>query len=319
MCVLSLVGVCRPLNIYLQQREVEQDDVRVTRHLSSSLNIFIMEISVTTVSFLLFLCVQVGPGFFSSLLLWLFGHVLSEHVLCLLQVVWGLDQVKLLNAPPQAVPDHFLKILFSCDERASVQLDCIVTFDTGVTSTHTLKRWRCLPGDPKIHILELMLPDWLVYRADGIVPASQEVLSCILLASIRRGGLEQSVAAQDVASLQLRSHFDRPVKEHPLCFSWSAQMLRLTPRYWIKLCPTERGKRRDTCAQCSLKPEITRAELGKVSKRNHLGLKYCGKSPNPVTQKRCICCLQYMLQLEKTLESQRRWRPTPAGIWSTPA
>ncbi|TWW76970.1 protein sel-1 homolog 3 [Takifugu flavidus] len=213
MCVLSLGGVCRPLNIYLQQREVEQDHIRITRHLSPSLNVFIMEIPVRILSFLYFLCVQ---------------------------VVWGLDQVKLLNPPQQPVPGHFLKILFSCDKPASVQLDCMVTFDTGVTATHTLRRWRCLPSDPKIHILELKLPDWLVYRADGIVPASQEVLSCILLASIRRGGLEESVAAQDVASLQLQSHFDRPVKEHPLCFSWSTQMLRLTHRYWIKLCPVER-------------------------------------------------------------------------------
>lgn len=318
MCVQSLGGVCRPLNIYLQQREVEQDDVRVTRHLSSSLNIFIMEISVRTLPFLYFLCVQVGSGFFSSLLPWFFMYVLSVHVLCLLQVVWGLDQVKLLNPPQQPVPDHFLKILFSCDKPASVQLDCLVTFDTGVTATHTLGRWRCRPGDPKIHILELKLPDWLVYQADGIVPASQEVLSCMLLTSIRHGGLEESVAAQDVASLQLQSHFDRPVKEHPLCFSWSTQMLRLTQRSWIKLCPVERGKRREVCAQCSLKPEIAQAELGKVSKINHSGIEYFDKSPNPVTQKRCICCLQYMLQLEKALESQRLWRPTPARIWSTP-
>lgn len=283
MCVLSLGGVCRPLNIYLQQREVEQDDVRVTRHLSSSLNIFVMEIPVRTLSFLYFLCAQVGSGLFSSLLPWFFMYVLSVRVLCLLQVVWGLDQVKLLNPPQQPVPDHFLKIQFSCDQPASVQLDCMVTFDTGVTTTHTLRRWPCLPGDPKIHILELKLPDWLVYRADGIVPASQEVLSCFLLASIRRGGLEESVAAQDVASLQLQSHFDRPVKEHQLCFSWSTQMLRLTHRYWIKLCPVERGKRREVCAQCSLKPEITHAEPGKVSKINHPGIEYCDKSPNPET------------------------------------
>lgn len=261
MCVLSLGGVCGPLNIYLHQHEVEQDDVRVTRHLSSRLNIIIMEITVRTLSFLYFLSVQVGICFCSSLILWFFMRVLSVYVLCLLQVVWGLEQVKILNPPEQAVPDHFLKILFSCDKPASVQLDCMITFDTGVTSVHTLKRWRCLPGDPKMQILELILPDWLVYRTDGIVPASQEVLSCILLASIRRGGSEESVAAQDVASLQVQPHFDRPVKEHQLCFSWSARMLRLTRRFWIKLCPLERGKRRAVCAQCSLKPEITQAEL----------------------------------------------------------
>lgn len=162
-------------------------------------------------------------------------------------MVWGLDQVMLLNPPEQPVADHLLKVLFSCDKPASVQLDCVVTFDTGITSTSTLKRWWCLPGDPKIQILELKLPDWLVYRADGIVPASEDVLSCILLASVRHGGLE-SVAAKDVASLQLQPYFDRPVKEHQLCFSWSARMLQLTQRFSIKLCPLERGKGREVCS-----------------------------------------------------------------------
>ncbi|CAG08996.1 unnamed protein product [Tetraodon nigroviridis] len=76
-----------------------------------------MEISVRTLSFLHFLSVQ---------------------------VVWGLDQVMILNPPEQPVPDHLLKIQFSCDKPASVQLDCVVTFDTGITSTYFLKRWRFL-------------------------------------------------------------------------------------------------------------------------------------------------------------------------------
>lgn len=161
-------------------------------------------------------------------------------------MAWSLDQVILLNPPEHPVPDHLLKILFSCDKPASVQLDCVVTFDTGITSTYTLKRQWCLPGDPKIQTLELKLPDWLVYRADGIVPASEDVLSCILLASVRHGGLK-NVAAQGVAILQLRPYFDRPIKEHQLCFSWSARMLRLTQRFLIKLCPLERGKGRGVC------------------------------------------------------------------------
>lgn len=78
MCVLSLGGVCRPLNIYLQQHEVEQDDVRVTRHLPSSLNIFVMEISVRTLSFLHFLSVQVGTCFCSSLTV--VPHACSERI-----------------------------------------------------------------------------------------------------------------------------------------------------------------------------------------------------------------------------------------------
>lgn len=154
----------------------------------------------------------------------------------------------LLNPPAKPVPDHLLKILFSCKEPASVQLDCVVTFNTGITSTSTLKHWWCLPGDPEIQILELKLPDWLVYRADGIVPSSEDVLSCILLASVRRGGSKESVAARDVANLQLQPYFDRPVKEHPLCFSWGDRMLRLTQQFSDKRCPLERGKGREVCS-----------------------------------------------------------------------
>lgn len=154
----------------------------------------------------------------------------------------------LLNPPEQSVPDHLLKILFSCDKPAVVQLDCLVTLNTGITYTNILKRWWCRPGNPKIEILELKLPDWLVYQADGIVPASEDVLSCILLASVRHSGSKGSVAAQDVASLQLQPNFDRPVKEHKLCFSWSTRMLRLTQRFLIQLCPFERGKGREVCS-----------------------------------------------------------------------
>lgn len=222
-----------------------------------------------TLPLLHFLSLQVGTCFCSSPPhLWFFVYVLSVYVYSP-QVVWGLDQVKLLNPPEHPVPDHLLKVLFSCDEPASAQLDCLVTFDTGLASTYTLKRWRCLPGDPNIQILELKLPDWLVYRADGIVSASQEVLSCILLASIRHSGSEESIAAKDAASLQPQPYFDRPVKEHRLCFSWSARMLRLTQRFSIKLCPLEKGKSREVCAQCAVE-----------GLKNKKDIKNCFKPPN---------------------------------------
>lgn len=167
------------------------------------------------------------------------------HVFCLTQIVWGLDQVTLLNPPEEPLSDHFLEILYSCDEPATVQLDCIVSFDTGITSTFPLRQWSCVPGDPKIRTLELNLPDWLVYQADGIVPDSQWVLSCILLASVRYSGFDDSkkpVAAQDVATLQPKLFFDRPVKQHQLCIAWSTQMLQLTQPFSKKQCPLERGK-----------------------------------------------------------------------------
>lgn len=184
------------------------------------------------------------------------------HILSLIQVVWGLDQVTLLNPPEEPLSDHLLKILYSCDEPATVQLDCIVSFYTGNTATLPLRRWSCVPGgDPKIRSLELKLPDWLVYRADGIVPDYQGVLSCILLASVRHSGFddgEKSVAAQDVAALQLKPFFSRPVKQHQLCIAWSTQMLQLTPWFSKKLCPVEQGKviLHCMCAQSNLESKM---------------------------------------------------------------
>ncbi|XP_042342919.1 protein sel-1 homolog 3 [Plectropomus leopardus] len=158
------------------------------------------------------------------------------------QIVWGLDEVMLLNPPEEPLPDHLLEILYSCDEPATVQLDCIVTFESGVTSTLQLSQWSCVPGDPKVKTLELNLPDWLVYQADGIIPDSQWVLSCILEVSVRYSGFDDTesfVAAQDVATLQPKPFFSRPVKQHQLCFSWSTQMLQLTQQFSKKQCPVE--------------------------------------------------------------------------------
>ncbi len=169
-------------------------------------------------------------------------------MLCLKQIAWGLDQVRLLNPPQEPLSDHLLEILYSCDAPATVQLDCIVSFDTGITSTLLLRQWRCAPGNPKIRTLELNLPDWLVYQADGIVPDSQWVLSCILLASIRYSGFDDSktsFAARDVATLQPKPFFDRPVKQHQLCIAWNLQMLQLTQQFLNKQCPSEQGKVRE--------------------------------------------------------------------------
>lgn len=167
------------------------------------------------------------------------------RVLCLTQIVWSLDQVTLLNPPEKPLPDHLLDIFYSCDEPATVQLDCVVSFDTGITSTLPLRQWSCIPGGPKIRTVELNLPDWLVYQADGIVPDSQWVLSCMLLASIRYSGFddtERLVAARDVATLQPRPFSNRSVKQHQLCMAWSTQILKLTPQISKKQCPLEQGE-----------------------------------------------------------------------------
>lgn len=199
------------------------------------------------------LSMQVGAGFPSrSVLLrcFCFWHALSAattclHVLCLTQIVWSLDQVTLLNPPDEPLPDHLLDVFYSCDEPATVQLDCVVSFDTGITSTLLLRRWSCVPGGPKIRTVELNLPDWLVYQADGIVPDSQWVLSCMLLASIRYSGFddtERSVAARDVATLQPKPFSNRPVKQHQLCMAWSTHILKLTQQISKKQCPLEQGE-----------------------------------------------------------------------------
>uniref|UniRef100_A0A672Z1T3 Protein sel-1 homolog 3-like n=1 Tax=Sphaeramia orbicularis TaxID=375764 RepID=A0A672Z1T3_9TELE len=105
-------------------------------------------------------------------------------------------------------------------------------------------QWRCIPGEPRIRTLKLILPDWLVYQADGIVPDSQWVLSCLLRVMVRYSGFgdaEWAIAARDVASLEPKPSFSRPVKQHQLCFSWSSQMVRLTPKFLRKICPVEQG------------------------------------------------------------------------------
>lgn len=167
----------------------------------------------------------------------------------------------LLNPPEEPLPDYLLEVLYSCDEFATVQLDCVVCFDSGITSTLLLREWSCDPGDPKVRTLKLNLPDWLVYQADGIVPHSQWVLSSILRASVqysRFDDTERSTAAQDVATLQPKPPFSRPVKQHQLCSAWSTQMLQLRQQCLMKQCPLEQGKQRYS--------KVTVESLGSLSK-----------------------------------------------------
>lgn len=179
---------------------------------------------------------------------------------CLMQVVWGLDQVTLLNPPQEPLPDHHLKILYSCDEPATVQLDCIVSFDTGISSTFPLREWSCIPNRPKVRTLELKLPDWLVYQTDGIIPDYQGMLSCILVVSLRHNEFdddEKLVKAQDVASLHIQPFFNRPVKQHQLCIAWSAQMLQFAQGFSSKQCPVEQGKESERATKSWISPQIS--------------------------------------------------------------
>lgn len=195
-----------------------------------------------------FLSIQVGVSSpsSSSLTLWSLLLLFRLVTACLLsQIVWSLDEVMLLNPPDETLPNHLLKVLYSCDGPATVQLDCVVSFETGMVSTFLLREWSCVPSDPVIRTVKLNLPDWLVYQADGILPDSDWVLSCILRASVRYSGLndaETLIAAQDVATLQRTPFFSRPFKSHQLCFAWSRQMLQLTQRFLKRQCPFEQGK-----------------------------------------------------------------------------
>ncbi|CAL8352722.1 unnamed protein product [Lota lota] len=153
------------------------------------------------------------------------------HFLISLQLAWGLDNVALLNPPQEPVSAHRLRVLYSCDGRALVRVDCLVTFDKGLNATYRLGRWRCDPGSPRVRAVKLGFPDWLVYRGDGIVPESHWVQSSVLVASLRRAGQSEgedgAVLVQDLAELQSVPPLGRPLKKHDVCPSWGSQMIWL--------------------------------------------------------------------------------------------
>ncbi|XP_057694074.1 protein sel-1 homolog 3-like [Corythoichthys intestinalis] len=158
------------------------------------------------------------------------------------QIVLALETVRLLNPPKEPVLDYTLEVLYSCDVPAIIELDCTVTFDIGDSSMFLLKRWHCIPEKPRKKILKLSFPDWLVYRPDGIVSESRWVLICILRASLRNQKVDSGrllLAKQHVATLQPRSIYSRPVKQHRLCFAWSARMLSFVRNLPRKQCPVE--------------------------------------------------------------------------------
>ncbi|KAJ3590927.1 hypothetical protein NHX12_008875 [Muraenolepis orangiensis] len=170
-------------------------------------------------------------------------------VLVVQQMVWGEDSVALLNPPEEPVSGHRLKVLYSCDGRALVSVDCLVTFDTGANSTIPLGRWSCEPGEPaRVRAVELCFPDWLVYRrADGVAAPweSRWVQSSVLLASLRRAGRWEAerwggeVVVQDLAELRSVPPLRRPLKQYNLSFSWSSLMMRLTWNYSRSHCAEE--------------------------------------------------------------------------------
>ena len=148
-----------------------------------------------------------------------------------------------LNPPDEPVSGYPLRVSYSCDKPMLVHLECIVSFDTGKTSTVLQRNWKCEPGPTRIHSLILRLPDWLVYKPDWAVPVSQWVHSAMLRASLRDYGstfsLGTSSAQRAVAVLQITPPLSRPLKQHRLCPDWRVQMLTKTTA--MPKCPSEQG------------------------------------------------------------------------------
>ncbi|XP_024299011.1 protein sel-1 homolog 3 isoform X1 [Oncorhynchus tshawytscha] len=172
-------------------------------------------------------------------------HYLDKCLLLFLlslQMVWGSDHVMFLNPPAEPVPGYSLKVLYSCSKPAVVLVECLVSYDTGVSSTVFQRHWSCEPGPDRIRTLLLSLPDWLVYQPDWVVPDTQWVLSGMLRASVSEQGSEDSYRsgqATAVVSLQPTSPLSRPMKQHQLCPGWATQMLWLTRRTTTSQCPVE--------------------------------------------------------------------------------
>ncbi|XP_046891587.1 protein sel-1 homolog 3 isoform X2 [Hypomesus transpacificus] len=158
-----------------------------------------------------------------------------------LQVVWSWDKVVFLNPPDEPVSGYPLRVAYSCDKPTLVQLECIVSFDTGKTSMVLQRNWNCEPGPTRVHTLILRLPDWLVYKPDWAVPVSQWVHTAMLRASLRDHGSTfshgTSFAQRAVAVLQTAPPLSRPLKQHRLCLDWRIQMLTKTTA--MPKCPSE--------------------------------------------------------------------------------
>uniref|UniRef100_A0AAV2J577 Ion transport domain-containing protein n=1 Tax=Knipowitschia caucasica TaxID=637954 RepID=A0AAV2J577_KNICA len=159
------------------------------------------------------------------------------------QVLYAENRVSLLNPPEEAVPDHRLKVQYSCDGPGRVHLRTLVSFESGSDLTLDLTSWSCVQGPGRTRTLTLGLPDWLVYRPDGTVRLSQWVRSCLLRVSLTAMGADEDdeggVVVQDEAYLEPKPIFSRPFKQHKLCFSWSGLMLKGAQQFDGMVCPVE--------------------------------------------------------------------------------
>lgn len=162
---------------------------------------------------------------------------------CLSQSFTG--DVAFLNAPDAPVSRWPLRVLYTCDESSVAHVQVLVSFDTGSTAIVFHKRWSCEPGRTISRVVTVRFPDWLVYRPDRIIRGSDWVLSCLLRAWI---GSDESLEpdrfslASVAVPVDVQPPLSRPVKNHLICASWGAALLRRVRGDDTPQCAKENGK-----------------------------------------------------------------------------
>ncbi|MGH0164514.1 UNVERIFIED_CONTAM: hypothetical protein FKN15_047339 [Acipenser sinensis] len=154
------------------------------------------------------------------------------------------DHVMLLNPPKELVPAHSLRVQYSCSRSAVVYLDVLASSETRIGVNIFRRRWRCVVDHPRIKVLQLDLPDRIIYRDDWKMRNSVWLLSAMLRAWVSSDGDESyaSASARAIVLLQPLPPFSRPLKEHSLCPRWDVELL------W--------RLHKDTIPKCKAEPEV---------------------------------------------------------------
>lgn len=155
-----------------------------------------------------------------------------------------MDHVMLLNPPKELVPAHSLRVQYSCSRSAVVYLDVLASSETRIGVNIFRRRWRCVVDHPRIKVLQLDLPDRIIYRDDWKIRNSVWLLSAMLRAWVSSDGDESyaSASARAIVLLQPLPPFSRPLKEHSLCPRWDVELL------W--------RLHKDTIPKCKAEPEV---------------------------------------------------------------
>ena len=147
-----------------------------------------------------------------------------------------------LNPPEVPESAYPIQVQYACSEPSVVQLQGLVTFDTGTTVKIFHRWWHCVPGPLRIRRVLLHFPDWLVYHPDWSIQVSSWVLTCLLRGWVGRSAEPvQSSFASAVVPMTVQSPLSRPLKQHLLCLDWDTEMLwKVVRGRWQ--CPRENGE-----------------------------------------------------------------------------